>query len=423
MPSFGSRPFKESIDYFEKKTSIPTNGWEDVYAEQHDSAFMVAGANKTAIVEDFSSAIQAAIKDGETLQDFQKRFDQIVNTHGWDYNGERRWRSKLIYTTNVRQAYNAGREAQFADPKFQKTFPYLEYRHSGAERFRLIHKSWDQMVLAANDPWWDTHSPSNGYGCNCKKFAKSERAMKRLGKTGPDTAPSIQYYDYTDKRTGEVKAIPEGITPGFEYRPNHAAREHFTPRQSDVKRQPIPMSRPDNLPLPNASPVSEKQVLPDGLDETEYVNAFLSEFGISQGDSKVFKDVMNEPLMISDTLFRDSKGELKIKKDKIRQRYIKLLAQALIDPDEIWTLLEPDNQNSDKYRLARRYLKRWTIIESGEVVHGFSVFEYGHGTWNGRTVFTPHKKQKGEKVPNNERYMEKQREGVRVYRKEAQKEK
>ncbi|MGO2354645.1 MAG: PBECR2 nuclease fold domain-containing protein [Marinomonas foliarum] len=418
MPSYGSRPFQESIDYFKKKMPLPTNGWEDVYAEQHDTAFMVSGANKTAIVEDFATAIQGAIENGETLQDFRNRFDDIVKTHGWDYNGTRGWRSKLIYTTNVRQAYNAGREAQFADPEYQKVFPYMEYRHSGAEHPRLLHKSWDRMVLRADDPWWNAHSPSNGYGCNCKKFPKSERGMRKLGKATPDKAPPVKYYDYTDKRTGEVKAIPEGVMPGFEYRPNQAAREHFTPRQSDVKRHPIPMGRPDQLPLPKPTPVSAKQVLADGLDDTAYLDAFLNEFGITNGESVVFRDVMDEPVMISDALFRNSKGELKIQKDKIRHRYITLLAQALIDPDEIWSLLEPDNQNPDKYRLARRYLKRWTIIESGETVHGFSVFEYGKGVWNGRTVFTPHKKRGGQQVPENDNYMEKQREGVRLYRKQ-----
>ncbi len=418
MPNYGSRPFKESLDYFQKKMPLPTNGWEDVYAEQHDTAFMVAGANKTAIVEDFMTSIRAAMEDGETLADFQKRFDKIVETHGWDYHGKRGWRSKLIYTTNIRQAYNAGREAQFADPEFQKVFPYQEYRHSGAEHYRPQHKAWDRMILLANDPFWATHSPSNGYGCNCKKFAKSERAMRKLGKAAPDTAPPIQYYDHTDKRTGEVKAIPAGISPGFEYRPNQAAREHFTPRHNDAKRQPIPMGRADDLPLPTPTNVSAKQILPDGLNDTEYLNAFLNEFGIQDGQHTVFKDVMSEPLMISDTLFRDSKGELKIQKDKIRHRYITLLAQALIDPDEIWTMLEPDGQNKTKYRLARRYLKRWTIIESGETVHGFSVFEYGKDVWNGRTVFTPHKKRGGQQVPENDNYMEKQREGVRLYRKQ-----
>ena len=80
---YGSKPFRQAQDYLRNKVPLPTNGWQDVYAQQHDHAFSVAGANNTAIVEDFLTAIQAAVVDGESLHDFRKRFDRIVETHGW----------------------------------------------------------------------------------------------------------------------------------------------------------------------------------------------------------------------------------------------------------------------------------------------------------------------------------------------------
>ena len=145
-PQYGSLPFKEAIDYFNQKLPLPTTGWQDVYGAQHDHAMMVAGANKVAMVESFANALQAAIEGGDTLADFRKRFDEIVLKNGWDYHGSRGWRSRLIYETNIRQAYNAGREAQMADPAFQERFPYTEYRHSGAENFRPEHKKRPCLV-------------------------------------------------------------------------------------------------------------------------------------------------------------------------------------------------------------------------------------------------------------------------------------
>jgi hypothetical protein len=56
MPSsvkYGSLPFKEQTDFFRKKLAMPTQAWTDIYAGEHDHAFMVAGAAKMAIVEDF----------------------------------------------------------------------------------------------------------------------------------------------------------------------------------------------------------------------------------------------------------------------------------------------------------------------------------------------------------------------------------
>lgn len=417
VAEYGSRPFKEAIDYFNQKLPLPTNGWQDVYGQQHDHAFMVAGANKTALLEGFANAIQGAIEGGETLQDFRKRFDEIVAKHGWDYKGSRNWRSRLIYETNIRQAYNAGREAQMADPVFQKQFPYMEYRHSGAENYRPQHKAWDRLLLLANDPWWQVHSPSNGYGCKCKKFPRSQRWMQRNNKTAPDTAPADEFKEYLDKRTGEVKQIPQGIDPGFEHTPGQGWLRHATLTPADLPTvKPIPMGPAVKPPLPTPTQVPANVLMADGLTDQAYVDAFLAEFGAQQ--ALIFKDVQGEAIAINDYLFRDAEGNYKVSKDKIRHRYVRLLARALIQPDEIWVLLEPDHARPGKYRLKRRYIAQFEIEEDGQQVQGFSVFEHGAGIWSGNTAFTPHRKIKGKRVPVNEDYLQQQRQGILVYRKE-----
>lgn len=418
MARYGSLPFKEAIDYFNQKAPLPTTGWKDVYGLQHDHAFMVAGANKIAIVEGFSSALQAAIAGDETLADFRKRFDEIVTKHGWDYKGSRGWRTRLIYETNIRQAYNAGREAQMSDPQFQERFPYMEYRHSGAENYRPQHKAWDRMVLLANDPWWQVHSPSNGYGCKCKKFPRSRRWMKRNGRTEPDTAPPDEYRDFIDERTGEVRQVPLGIDPGFDHRPGQSWLRSLTHQQqtgATPQVSPIPIGPVAKPPLPEPTPVSADVVMEDGLPDQQYVQAFLDEF---DGAEQVFKDITGEPIAINDYLFRDATGQFKVSKDKIRHRYMRLLARSLIQPDEVWALLEPDFKTPGKYRVKRRYIKRWALEDDGQQVHGFSAFEYSQGTWTGSTVFTPHRKRGKERIPEKIKYLEDQREGVLLYRRE-----
>ncbi|MGB0468326.1 MAG: PBECR2 nuclease fold domain-containing protein [Pontibacterium sp.] len=107
--------------------------------------------------------------------------------------------------------------------------------------------------------------------------------------------------------------------------------------------------------LPAPAPISTRTILPDDLNDADYAQAFLDEFE-QQG---VFIDATGEPLMINDQLFRDGAGNLKVSKDRIRHRYMKLLARALMEPDEIWALLETDNATPGKYRVKRRYIKRW----------------------------------------------------------------
>lgn len=106
--AYGGLPFLEMIAFFLRKLNVTTEAWTDVYAAEHEWAFAVAGANKEAIVQDFRLAVEKAIKDGTTLEEFRKDFDAIVARYGWDYNGGRDWRTRVIYETNLNTSYAAG---------------------------------------------------------------------------------------------------------------------------------------------------------------------------------------------------------------------------------------------------------------------------------------------------------------------------
>ncbi|MGR8925036.1 phage head morphogenesis protein [Rhizobium leguminosarum] len=213
-------PFDEAIAFLRQKVSTSTESWRDVWDGAHSKMFMVAGANSKAIVDDFKDAIGKALEQGTTLDDFRKDFDKIVKTHGWSYRGERGWRTKTIFETNLRTAYAAGRYAQMTEPDTLATFPNWQYHHSGAVHPRLQHKAWDGLCLAADDPFWKTAYPPNGFGCGCFVTPVSRSRLRRLGKTGPDRAPDLDQLG-TDQ--------PLGVDPSFAYNPGQAWLEKTAP--------------------------------------------------------------------------------------------------------------------------------------------------------------------------------------------------
>lgn len=212
-------PFDEAIAFFRQKINQPTERWTDVYAAAHARAFMVAGASTDALVGDFRSAVDAAIADGETLEQFRGRFDDIVQRHGWSYNGSRGWRTRVIYRTNLASAYSAGRWVQQTRPDVLEAFPYLEYQHSDALNPREQHLAWDGLVLRADNLRWQFMYPPNGWGCFCWVISLSDDDLAARGKAGPDEDPIIETQPYVDKVTGEVRDVPVGIDPGFEWNP------------------------------------------------------------------------------------------------------------------------------------------------------------------------------------------------------------
>lgn len=210
-------PFAEQIEFFKRKLNLPTDSYLDLEGKEHDYAFVVAGANRNDILADFRAAVDKAIIDGTTLDEFRRDFDDIVAKFGWDYNGGRRWRSRIIYDTNLYSSYNAGRYEQHQSMTDYR--PYLQYVHrDGQKNPRPLHQSWDDLVLPADDPFWTSHYPINAYGCHCSVIAHSKRSLEREG-LSVGSSPKINYVTKElGKRSGNPKTVtlPEGIDYGFD---------------------------------------------------------------------------------------------------------------------------------------------------------------------------------------------------------------
>lgn len=426
-------PFKEANDFFRDKIKLPTSGYTDIWEKQHAKAFVVAGAQSDALLEDIYNAIQDAKQNGGGYADFKARFEDIATNHGWSYNGTPGWRSRVIYHTNITQAYNAGRYAQMQSVKHLR--PFWEYRHTTIENPRLHHKELDGLILPADDSFWDTHFPQNGWGCNCKVYSLSrpeaKRAWKKRGKTGPDTAPKIVWKDQTVGKTGSnprTVSTPEGIDPGFAYNVGKADLEPHTipPLQgfdAVLKERgttwPTGFKAPD---LPSPTSLDKAAILPKDTPPELAVEDFLSVFGADMQTGAVFTDAAGSSLAITKALFADGNGDFKwlAKESKIeRLQYINLLAMTLIEPDEIWWVWEKDikhsRENPDaqlKWRLKRRYLRAFNIEDSDKYAVG--VFEWGRKGWSGSTVFTTRDTDSSAKQL---KYFDSQRKGRMVFKK------
>lgn len=224
---YGNLAFKAQIAFFRNKVNVPTATWDDVWLSGHDTGFMVAGATKADLLDDLRKAVAKGIEDGTTLADFRRDFEGIVERHGWTgWTGEgtargRAWRTRVIWETNLRTSYAAGRWEQL---QAKKDFaPYLLYVHDDSVRYpRPHHVAWDGLVLHIDDPWWLTHYPPNGWGCKCKVRSLTRGQLARRGQeVGPAPDSPI------DPKTN----APVGIDAGWSYAPGASL-----PRQADVLR-------------------------------------------------------------------------------------------------------------------------------------------------------------------------------------------
>lgn len=356
---YGSLPFAEQIEFFRRKVNLPSDDWTQLWQEGHDHGFVVAGASKDALVADFRAAVDKAIADGTTIETFREDFDRIVAQHGWSYNGGRGWRTRVIYDTNLRTSYAAGRHAQMQ--RVKSAMPYVRYRHNDSVRVpRPEHLAWDGLVLRNDDPWLNTHRPPNGWGCRCYIEPLDGDDLRSLDKSVPDAAPPIEWEEKTIGTQGahpRTVRVPKGIDPGFAYSPGatawtqplaESAMSAGSAYRAGEWERLIPStfatySRPERLPL-----AGTPRPLAQRLLTTDDVRVAVEE--VIGGASKVY-DVKGLPVAINATALAQHI-------DPQRAEYLPLLDDLLTNPYEVWISLER-HVATGYYQLRTRMIKAY----------------------------------------------------------------
>lgn len=357
----GPLPFQEAIDFFRAKVRLPTRTWTDLWEGMHSRAFVVAGVVKAELLADFQEAVGRAIAEGRTLNDFRKDFDAIVARHGWSYNGGRGWRSAVIYNTNLRMAHSAGRWAQIQRVKARR--PFIRYSAVLDSRTRPEHRAWHGTVLPADDPFWQSHMPPNGWNCRCTVQSYSQRDLDRLGmKQSPPPATPEETVAVNTPQGRVAVRVPKGIDPGFAYNPGEAAfgrgadltamRRHgpFTPLTTPGGNRPA--NPPDLRAVTTRTRLGRRQETEAGLRQ-----ALRDAIG---GDERIFTDPTGARVSIGQGLV-DHYLENDRRRDG-REIFFPLLPELIERPQEIWVGFEKD-EATGKVRLRRRYV---TIFDLGK---------------------------------------------------------
>ncbi len=265
-PSFPGPIPKDALAFLESKGIRPSFGWAEVYAEEHAFAFAAAKAMSNDVLRTLHDAVTKALAQGQTLKQFRTDLTPRLQKLGWwgqteavdPLTGKVRKvqlgsprRLELIFDANMRTARAAGQWQRIQRTK--EFLPYLLYELGPAEHHRPLHVAWSGTLLPADDPWWVSHFPPNGWRCHCHVRQVDERETKRRG--GVTARPDDGYVDWTNPRTGEVKQVPRGIDPGWESNPGMV-------RSTAPNVPPAAPPLPPAPPPPSATPTALPQPAP-----------------------------------------------------------------------------------------------------------------------------------------------------------------
>lgn len=220
-------PPEAAIAYFRQKGFAFSWDWHEMWHEDHTRAFTVAKAMRQDILEDIRAAVDRALAEGTTFEQFKDDLIPTLQQKGWwgkrVIDGQAvqlgsAYRLRTIFNVNLQTAYQVGHHRAMSDPDVLKARPFWRYVAVNDGRTRPAHRGWHNTVLPADHPWWDTHFPPNGWNCRCTVVSVSARELERDGLQVTERPDERQVVGI-DPRTGDAAVFPHGIDPGWDYNP------------------------------------------------------------------------------------------------------------------------------------------------------------------------------------------------------------
>ncbi|MBP3207859.1 MAG: minor capsid protein [Campylobacter sp.] len=197
------------IDFFEEptevvdklKSKIPTlaDDLDKIKGDAYKKAFTISDIAKKSLLADIQDSLVEALKDGKGFDEWRSDLFEHLQAKGWADKFESlnddeisvlgdSSRLKLIYDTNIRQAYA---EANY-ETGINSNAEFIRYVAVLDERTRFSHASAHGLILPIDDPWWEINYPPNGFNCRCSVMFLTAQSLEARGwKAYDGTFPNI----------------------------------------------------------------------------------------------------------------------------------------------------------------------------------------------------------------------------------------
>lgn len=153
--------------------------WKESLKAIQENSFTVAKVAQADAVQEIKSALEKSFETGTTYKDFVKEIQPLMERRGLATKPDgTSWRWDNIYRTNMQSSYMDAKSKQATE--LIETFPFWQYDAISDSRTRPTHRALDGKILRADDPFWKSHTPPNGYRCRCSFIVLRSSQVNRL---------------------------------------------------------------------------------------------------------------------------------------------------------------------------------------------------------------------------------------------------
>jgi len=166
---FNPVPNMEATDFISSKPVVTREVFDKLLPELKARAFLVTGVEVAGVLQSVRDTIASLPAGGDWNTIKKSVVDEIhpflADPSDPDNTTAAERRAELLIRTHGQQAY-AVSQNQVMD-RHRDVFPYWQYQTMEDSHVRDSHQALDGLVLPADSPFWEGHTPPWDYGCRC----------------------------------------------------------------------------------------------------------------------------------------------------------------------------------------------------------------------------------------------------------------
>jgi SPP1 gp7 family putative phage head morphogenesis protein len=179
--SFDPVDAAEAIAWFASRLLLTREDVDALGEQIAKRAFYVSGVAQLDVVTQVWEAIDTAIREGTTLEDFKAEIGDTLRDAWQGDVANPPWRIETIFRTNTQSAYAAGRYKEASDPDAMADRPYWMFDAILDDRTTEVCEKCDGTILPADSPWWKSHLPPLHFNCRSHFLTLTEAQAKDRG--------------------------------------------------------------------------------------------------------------------------------------------------------------------------------------------------------------------------------------------------
>lgn len=187
MPPPDPRQYDAAAAWFRDRVPISDEEWEALQGKLREQAFKIAGVAQLDIVTQVWEALDRAIADGTSFDDFK---DEVTASLSGAWGGAYPYRVETIFLNWTQRAYSAGRYETMTAPAVKQMRPFWQFLNG--DPVSDICVASDGTILPADDPWWADHNPPLHHRC---KSGVISLTAEEAGDDVDDTPPDVDADD------------------------------------------------------------------------------------------------------------------------------------------------------------------------------------------------------------------------------------